>query len=61
MPLPKPVKNERHSNWIRRCMSNDTMKSEFKDIKQRYAVCEDLWKNRHKEKSVLFIDLVGSY
>ena len=40
MPLPKPRKGEMKSDFISRCMSNDTMKSEFYDHEQRVAVCE---------------------
>lgn len=39
MPLPSPEKNEDKKKFISRCMSNETMKSEYPDIKQRVAVC----------------------
>lgn len=39
MPLPKPKKNEKQNDFISRCMSNDVMKKEFPNNKQRVAVC----------------------
>ena len=39
MPIPNPRKNEDSANFMRRCMTNDTMKTEFKDNKQRTAIC----------------------
>ena len=39
MPLPIPNKNESEKEFISRCMSNDIMKKEFSDNKQRIAVC----------------------
>jgi hypothetical protein len=43
MPLPKPKKDENREDFIERCMSDDNMKKEFPDTKQRYAVCSTLW------------------
>lgn len=39
MPLPKRRKGEKEKEFIQRCMSNETMASEFPDRDQRYAVC----------------------
>lgn len=39
MPLPTPNKGEKQDAFISRCMSNDTMKSDFEDHEQRLAVC----------------------
>jgi len=39
MPIPKPNPNEDKEKFISRCMSNDTMKQEYSDSKQRVAVC----------------------
>jgi len=39
MPVPKPKKYERKKKFIPRCVSDNIMKKEFKDIKQRLAVC----------------------
>lgn len=39
MPIPKPENNEDKQTFISRCMSSETMKSEYPDSKQRAAVC----------------------
>ncbi|MGE5585729.1 MAG: HK97 family phage prohead protease [Bacillota bacterium] len=39
MPLPQPKDNEDKDSFIRRCMADETMTSEYPDEKQRYAVC----------------------
>jgi hypothetical protein len=39
MPIPKPDKDEKTQNFIARCMSNETMTTEYKDNGQRYAIC----------------------
>jgi len=44
MPLPKPQKNQKKSDFIKLCMSNKKMKEEFSDTKQRLAVCNTQWK-----------------
>lgn len=45
MPIPSPGNEESHDEFIERCMSNDTMSSEFTDNDQRLAVCEQNWKD----------------
>lgn len=39
MPLPKPNPKEKNSDFMNRCMSYLSDKKEFKDTKQRAAVC----------------------
>lgn len=39
MPLPKPKDNEDKDSFLKRCMADETMTSEYPDEKQRYAVC----------------------
>lgn len=39
MPIPQPEKNEDRQKFVSRCMSNDTMKKDYPDNKQRIAVC----------------------
>ena len=39
MPLPNPKKDEEKNDFMNRCMSDATMNKEFKDNKQRVAVC----------------------
>ncbi|MHA1383233.1 MAG: DUF6582 domain-containing protein [Candidatus Helarchaeota archaeon] len=48
MPLPIPHKGEEQNKFISRCMSDETMKREFPDQKQRTAVCYSQWRrNKH--------------
>jgi hypothetical protein len=39
MPIPQPNKNEDSQKFVARCMSNETMKKDYGDMKQRLAVC----------------------
>jgi hypothetical protein len=39
MPIPKKRKNEDSQKFMNRCMTNETMKKDFDDNKQRIAVC----------------------
>jgi len=39
MPIPKPGKEEEQKKFMARCLGDKTMKKEYKDIKQRIAVC----------------------
>ena len=39
MPIPKPRKDESKSDFIQRCMTDETMTFEYEDIDQRLAVC----------------------
>lgn len=48
MPIPKPYKNELHDEFIKRCVSDDVMVKEYKDTKQRYAVCQTGWNDKKK-------------
>lgn len=50
MPLPKPIKKEDKDEFIRRCMSDDIMNKEFKNGKQRFAICLNQFKNIKKTK-----------
>lgn len=61
MPLPKPKKGETKKDWDSRCMGNPTMKKEYPDQKQRYAVCSDIWRRKkgnsmEKDKKQSFAD-----
>lgn len=47
MPLLKPKNNESKELFIHRCMSDDIMSSEFKDNRQRIAVCMNIWKKHN--------------
>lgn len=39
MPIPKKKPNEKNQDFISRCMTNETMKKEYPDTKQRVAIC----------------------
>ena len=39
MPIPRKRKDEGDQEYLSRCMSDEKMKSEYEDEKQRYAIC----------------------
>lgn len=39
MPLPSPEKNQKQNDFVSSCMSDETMRKEFPNSKQRAAVC----------------------
>jgi hypothetical protein len=43
MPIPKPNSGEDKNEFMKRCMSDSKLVSEY-DIDQRYAVCQDAYK-----------------
>ena len=51
MPLPKPSKKETEQEFVSRCMGDDMMNKDFKDQKQRAAVCYSQYRKRTKNKS----------
>jgi len=51
MPIPKPKKDEKRSDFIDRCMSDSVMQREFPRATQRMAVCQTSWADKDKEKS----------
>jgi len=46
MPIPKPRENEGRNEFVSRCMSNDVMKREYPDAKQRVAICYAAWRKK---------------
>jgi|TARA_Y100000287_G_scaffold182261_1_gene179553 hypothetical protein len=50
MPIPSPNKDEKNSAFMNRCMSFLSDKKEFKDSKQRAAVCYSQLSKRNKNK-----------
>lgn len=48
MPLPRPREGETRDEFISRFMSDEEMKKEFKDTKQRVAVALKIWRDRRK-------------
>lgn len=39
MPIPNPNPGEDHNKFISRCMSDEVMKKDYEDSKQRIAIC----------------------
>lgn len=59
MPMPKPRSGESQSDFITRCMGNETMKSEYSEQDQRNAVCSSQWEGpkenlAHNFESITF-------
>jgi len=51
MPIPKPTSSESRQNFLKRCMGDDTMTSEYTDSDQRLAVCNNSY-DSEKEDSI---------
>lgn len=51
MPLPKKQGEESKSNFMSRCISDSVMRKEYKDIKQRIAVCLSRYQVKNTKKS----------
>lgn len=43
MPLPTPNTSETRDDFLSRCMVNSTMRAEYPNQDQRYAVCQSQW------------------
>jgi|TARA_R110002074_G_scaffold331977_1_gene502382 hypothetical protein len=50
MPLPSKRKDESQKEFMSRCMGDGVMNTEFKDAKQRAAVCISQYQQRKKSK-----------
>ena len=50
MPLPSPEKNQKQNDFVSSCMSDETMRKEFPNSKQRAAVCYSQF-SKKKDKS----------
>lgn len=48
MPLPKKRKNEKREKFMSRCLADPKAREEFKDIKQRIAVCSSLFEKKEE-------------
>lgn len=53
MPLPKPRKNEKQSEFVSKCMGDPTMNKDFPQQKQRAAVCYSQFKRKAKASESL--------
>jgi hypothetical protein len=50
MPIPTPTADESKGEFIDRCMSNSTMREDYPDTGQRYAVCADIYERKKPKK-----------
>lgn len=49
MPIPKPRKGEKQSDFIARCMGDSTMGKDYPKTGQRYAICIDSWSTKKED------------
>lgn len=50
MPLPTKQQGEKRGDFIKRCMSDEAIRKEFPDGKQRAAVCYSQYDGKKKSK-----------
>jgi hypothetical protein len=53
MPIPEKKPNENSQKFVSRCMSNETMKKEYPDTKQRVAICLGQTKKKKGKSSLI--------
>lgn len=53
MPLSAPKGDEEEDDFIKRCMSDDTMEEDYEDTDQRLAVCHSQWEGKSTEGDML--------
>ena len=46
MPIPKPDQDEKMTEFLNRCMSDEVMKTEFPNERQRMAICAKEWSKK---------------
>lgn len=49
MPIPKPTLGESQDDFMKRCMGNDTMRSEYPEKDQRVAVCMTSFRGKEED------------
>jgi hypothetical protein len=49
MPLPLKENKEKKSKFMSRCVADSVMRKEYKDIKQRIAVCLTQYSKKDKK------------
>lgn len=49
MPIPTPKPNQEEDSFISSCMSSETMKKEYSNQKQRYAICKSQFDRKKKK------------
>lgn len=45
MPIPKPEKTEKMTEFLGRCMADPTMTEEYPNERQRMAICDKQWRD----------------
>ena len=53
MPIPKPNSNEKQSEFMQRCMSDEKMKSEYSE-EQRSAICYESFRTKLAGEKISF-------
>lgn len=67
MPLPIPNENESKDSFMKRCFTDNSMKSEFSELDQRYSMCSNIYdgktpgnkKSRFESKEMMLGDYVS--
>lgn len=61
MPIPQPKSGENQDDFISRCMGDDFMNSEYPDEDQRFAICNNQWKDRKmaRDRELRYITFEG--
>lgn len=59
--MPKPQPNEKKTDYLQRCMSDDKMLSDFPDEAQRYAVCNSYWEEDKMSVFSKYVNFAESY
>jgi hypothetical protein len=49
MPLTEPTEGEDRQAFLNRCMGDETMRNEYPDTGQRFAVCRSQWEGNDGE------------
>lgn len=52
MPIPKPHQNEKKKDFISRCMSDMSNKDKGMSNDQKYAICQQQWKDKAKASNI---------
>jgi hypothetical protein len=58
MPLPTPKAKEDQKEFINRCVTDDTMITEYPRKDQRLAVCYTQWKNKLSFGAIFFASML---
>ena len=58
MPLPSPKGKQDKETFVSNCMSNETMKKEYPDSKQRVAVCYSKWRQSKGTTEIDFTEQI---